>query len=80
MRRGNVKAVVGRTKRSRSVGIALRAHAAVASAHLQAFMAASAAAESSTTDSADRRPRNVGATPEAAEAGPPEARARGPPW
>ncbi len=80
MRRGNVKAVVCRTKPSRRLGAAVKVHAAAASAHLEAFMAAAASAETSAAESAARRPQDLGATPASPEAEPPEARARGPPW
>lgn len=79
MRRGNVKGVAGRTKPSRSVGAAVKLHAAVASAHLEGFMAASVAAETSAAESADRRPPDTAATPASPEVEPPEAKARGPP-
>jgi hypothetical protein len=83
MRPGNLRAVTSRTKRSRTLGTAACRHAAVASAHLEAFLRA----ESRKPAEACAPGPGVGATPTSPEASSeegatplsPEARARGPP-
>jgi hypothetical protein len=81
MRRGNVKAVVERVRRSRAVRAAIRAHVPAVAADLETVLRADSAA---AAESDDRRPQEIGATPGSPEEAPPEAaspeaRARGPP-
>jgi hypothetical protein len=88
MRPGNLRAVIERTKRSRTLGAAACRHAVAASAHLAAFLRAESRrpAEACSSGPANRSTA-VGATPASPEestgvgATPasPEARARGPP-
>lgn len=78
MRRGNVQAVVGRTKRGGEIGAAARAYALAACAHLEAFLLAEARAGASSLVELPSS-SHVEVTLASPVASSPEAWARGPP-
>ncbi len=79
MRRGNVKAIVCRTKPSRALGAAVRGQAAAAAVHLEAFLLANSESPPGTSAAASSTgPESCSLSQDDVE-GPPEARARGPP-